>query len=352
VASRGLFGILADHLCCLLRRPAGYAAGLALTFRLARLDLRALMYHLFYFAEAVVVAQWLGRHRLNHVHVHFGNAGSTVALLARRIRGTPYSITVHGPDEFYGLAEYRLRQKIEGASFLCCISSFARSQLMKASDPRQWGKMEVCPLGVDVAKYTPRPAPAGAAVTILCTGTLDLRKGQTVLLAAAAQLRERGREIRIVLAGDGQHRRRVEAVAAQLRLQPVVTFEGAVNQDRVRELLQMADIFALPSLAEGVPVSLMEAMAMEIPCVSTYVAGIPELIESGVDGLLVPASDAGLLADAIDRLIADPGLRRRLGAAARRKIVERYNLSVNCERLLEIFAQRIGIPATGIKVAR
>ena len=343
VKTRNPWRILGDHAACLVRRPRGYLAGLRLALRLAGPDLRAMGYHLVYFAEAVIIGEWMRRSGAGHLHVHFANAACTAALLLRKTHGISYSITVHGPDEFYDSGFYHVREKIEGAAFICCISRFCRSQLMKESALADWEKMEVCPLGVDPEVFAPRTPPRGGAFQALCVGTLIARKGQAVLLEAVAKAIARGRLLRVDFVGDGPERRALEDAAARLGIADRVTFHGSLSQDRVRELLERADAFVLPSFAEGVPVSLMEAMAMEIPCIGTAIAGIPELIESGEDGILVPASDASLLAEAIERLIDDPEWRLRLGRAGRRKVIESYNLAANVERLAGIFERRLGI---------
>jgi glycosyltransferase involved in cell wall biosynthesis len=341
VKTRGPLRILGDHATRLARGPRAYLSGLLLAFRLAGLDLKAVLYHLFYFGEAVAVGEWMRRNGLRHLHVHFANAAATVAMLIEKTHGFPYSMTVHGPDEFYDTGFYHLREKVEGASFICCISRFCRSQLMMTSSPDHWEKMEVCPLGVDPEAFQPRERALGSEFRVLCVGRLTPAKGQAVLLAAVAKLVERGRRVHADLVGDGPDRSALERQAARLNIAGNVTFHGAVNQDRIAGLLAHADAFALPSFAEGVPVSLMEAMAMEIPCVSTAIAGIPELIQSGEEGILVPPSDPDLLAAAIEALIEDPELRLRLARAGRRKVIESYNLRANTERLAAIFERRL-----------
>lgn len=345
VKERALPMILCDHVACGVRWPMRYLGGLLLAFRLADADLRAIVFHCLYFAEAVVVGEWLRRNHLDHLHVHFANASATVALLVRRIYGTPYSITVHGSDEFYDATFYRLRQKVEGATFISCISNFTRSQLMKVCPPRQWDKLILCPLGVDPELLKPGTKTERQTLTILCTAGLVMQKGQAMLLAAVAQLKARGWQLRLSLAGDGPDRHNLEKTVARLNIASDVTFHGSTRQDRIRELLDRADIFVLASFAEGVPVCLMEAMSMELPCISTYIAGIPELIQSGEDGLLVPASNDLILADTIERLLKDPELRSRLGRAARRKVIEQYNLRRNVEVLAATFDTLLPAPA-------
>jgi glycosyltransferase involved in cell wall biosynthesis len=175
---------------------------------------------------------------------------------------------------------------------------------------------------------------------VLCVGRLVPAKGQHVLLAAIAKLRASGRNLRLRLVGDGPDRESLELAAGRFKITDAVVFEGAVNQDRIRDLYATADVFALASFAEGIPVVLMEAMAMEIPCVSTWITGIPELIRDSIDGLLVPPSDIDGLAAAIALLMDDDELRARLGEAGRRRVIEKYNLRPNVARLAEIFDAR------------
>jgi glycosyltransferase involved in cell wall biosynthesis len=174
-------------------------------------------------------------------------------------------------------------------------------------------------------------------------GRLVPAKGQHVLLAAVARLRASGRNLRLRLVGDGPDRASLQAAARRLSIEDAVIFEGAVNQDRIRDLYAKADVFALASFAEGIPVVLMEAMAMEIPCISTWITGIPELIRDSVDGLLVAPSDAEGLASAIARLMDDPELRARLGAAGRSRVIEKYDLRRNVARLADVFDARLGV---------
>lgn len=330
------------HLTALLRSPLGYLRGLASALRWAGGDLGRMMYHVLYFGEAIVLAQWMRRRELDHVHVHFATPASTVAMIASRVRPITFSITVHGPDEFYDAPGYLLREKIERASFVCCIGTYARSQLMKLSRFEDWGKFEVAPLGVDPWRFEPRRFRADPDVfEILCVGRLVPAKGQHVLIAAIEQLRREGLPVRLRLVGDGPDRESLEQDVASRELGGFVIFEGAQNHDRVLDLYQRADIFALASFAEGIPVVLMEAMALTIPCVTTRITGIPELIRDGIDGLLVPPSDDEALAMALRRLIASGPLRRGLGEAGRARVHDRYNLDQNVAALASIYSRRL-----------
>jgi glycosyltransferase involved in cell wall biosynthesis len=230
--------------------------------------------------------------------------------------------------------------------FVAAISRFAASQVMKSSAPRNWSKIRVLPLGVDPADLTPHhPSPEEAApIRIVSVATLAPVKGFHILLAAAAILARRGRRLELTIVGDGPDRPALEEAIAKLGLTGAVHLAGRCNHDRVIDHYRAADIFALASFAEGVPVVLMEAMAMEIPCVATWITGIPELIRDGVDGLLGPPGDPETLADAIASLMDDPELRLRLGQSARRRIVESYDLKRNSNRLAEEFRRVAGSP--------
>jgi glycosyltransferase involved in cell wall biosynthesis len=231
---------------------------------------------------------------------------------------------------------------VETASFVCCISAYGRSQLMMITPSSMWSKLVISRLGVDHTRFSPRRAPAASGpAEIICVGRLVGAKGQHVLLAAFRKLLSEGRNVRLRLIGKGPERNSLEAAADEYGIKDAVIFEGAVGIARVREALEQATVFTLPSFAEGIPVALMEAMAMEIPVVSTTIAGIPELIRHEVDGLLVSPSDDAQLADALARLIDDHELRRRLGRSGRMRVQESYDLHKSIQGLGEIFQCRL-----------
>ncbi len=332
VKQAGIAALLKAVIWAVCTHPVGVLRGLHFTLRLGGGLIRW-----FYFVEGLLIGSWMHRHGRSHLHVHFGGPVASVAMIAARTFPITMSFTVHGPDEFYEVSKFYLRQKIETASFVCCISSFARSQLMLLTSPADWSKLIVCRLGVDPARFVPQPEISTRPLEITCVGRLVGVKGQHILLAAFRRLLDQGRDVRLRLVGDGPERQNLEALASNYQLKDYVSFEGAVGADRVRTLLGSTAIFALPSFAEGIPVALMEAMAMEIPCVSTTIAGIPELIRNEVDGLLVAPSDEEQLAVALARLIDDASLRRYLGVSARKRVQEQYNLQPSVKRLSEIF---------------
>jgi glycosyltransferase involved in cell wall biosynthesis len=328
---------MAANLRMLFKRPVSYLSAVAYSLRLAGLDARAALFNLAYLAEAGVVADWMRRKQLSHVHMHFT---STVGLLAARLAPLRLSVTIHGPDEFTDPRGFYLAEKIRTFHLLCAISEYGRSQLMRFSDQSQWSKFSVARLGVDPALYAPRPFRENPApFEILFVGRLAPVKGPFILVAALRRLVRQGRSARLRFAGDGPERAALERNVLEHGLNQHVIFEGWQNADGVRALYRQADLFALPSFAEGIPVVLMEAMAMEIPCVTTRITGIPELIRDQVDGLLVTPSSEEELAAAIARLMDDSKLRMQLGKSARQRILENYDLRRNVAQLGSILGE-------------
>jgi glycosyltransferase involved in cell wall biosynthesis len=342
VKNLSIVAMLRAHLATVAQRPGAYLRGLFGALRMAGTDRKQLLLAVGYFVEAVIIGRWMASRRLRHLHVHLSNPASTVGLIASRIFPIEFSFTAHGPDEFYDVPGYRLMDKISGASFVRCIAYFTRSQLMRVSEPRYWNKFEVARLGVDPEVFAPRPFRQTIdRFEILCVGRLVPSKGQHVLIAAVDHLSKAGRKVCLRLVGNGIDQQSLEREVKERGVGGQVVFEGPVNQDRIRELYRKADLFVLASFAEGIPVALMEAMAMEIPCVTTFIAGIPELIRDNIDGLLVAASDEFALAQAIERLIDDPELRCSLGRAGRQRVIEKFNLDLNVAQLAAIFATRL-----------
>jgi len=326
----GVVSALLANLSVFIRRPVRYSRVLASGVVAQGFRLGNAFRSILYFVEAVIVGRWLQQSRVTRVHCHFS---TNVGLPAARLFDLDLSMTIHGPTEFDDPIAFRMRDKIETASLVVAISQFARSQIMRNSDNSNWPKIEVIPLGIDPQEFVPRQPPGGTPIEIICVGRLAGIKAQQILIAAFKQLVDSGRDVLLRLVGDGEDRAHLESIVRELNITDRVVFEGWLNQDQVQDRLRRADIFALASFAEGVPVVLMEAMAMEIPCVSTWVNGIPELIRDRVDGLLVPPSDATELANAIDRLIEDQTLRQSIAQAGRQRVIEKYDLSKNVPRL-------------------
>lgn len=343
VKKHGILGALAAHAWAIARHPIGYCRGLVAAMRRSHSP-ASFAWNFFHFTEALMVGRWMAGQNLSHLHVHFATAAASVASLARISLPITLSMTVHGPDEFANVRAEHFAEKVAACDFIVCISNFARSQTMQHSSPSDWHKMSVVRLGVEAASFAPcctrliNPE----SLTLLCVGRLTPAKGQHLLLETLARIKATGRgKIRLVMVGDGPDAASLKALAQRLGISELVRFTGALNQSEVRAFYKTADAFVLPSFAEGVPVVLMEAMASALPCLSTRIAGIPELIEDGKDGLLVPPSDIDALAKQIVALADDRELRQRLGEAGRLKVAAVYDLERNVGQLAETFRQHL-----------
>jgi colanic acid/amylovoran biosynthesis glycosyltransferase len=327
------------NLRTLLRHPLAYVRGLAYAWRLTRGTPKLLISYSAYFIEAVVAGDYFERQGATFIHTHFS---STVLLILARIFPIRCSLTLHGPAEFADVGGFHISDKVAAASFVATISHYGSSQVMAACDPAHWHKVRTLRLGVDPQAFPPRTLPArhaSDAFRLVFVGRLAPVKAQHMLIEAVALLRNRGRNVLLTLVGEGPDRPALEKLIAERELSAQVRLNGACNHDKVPEFYQSSDAFILASFAEGVPVVLMEAMAMELPCIATWVMGIPELIDNGVDGLLVPPADPVALADAVERLMQDPDLTRRIGAAGRIKILSSYHLERNTEALSAMFRE-------------
>jgi colanic acid/amylovoran biosynthesis glycosyltransferase len=327
-------------------RPGVVLRGLRRAFALEPWHLSHTLYSLFYLVEAIVLGNWMKKRGHSHLHIHFSGSVASVGMIAAIAWQFPYSLTVHGPDEFFDQKEVALAQKIHSALFVVCISDFCRAQLMRLTPPTNWNKFHVIRLGIapslaEEALGETRKLEGDEPLRILCTGRLVGAKGQSILLLAVEQLLRREHAIHLVFIGDGDDREILERLADEHGLRKHVTFAGSQNHDRVIETLRTSDLFVLPSFAEGVPVALMEAMAMGVPCISTFVAGIPELIRHEQDGLLVPAGSISGMTDAIERLILNGNERLRFRESARQRVLELYNLPVNLKSLAALFAAHL-----------
>lgn len=335
VLQAGAAGLLAALLRCFVRQPGTFLRTLAHTLRLSRGASRGLPHHLAYFAEACWLQQAFERQPVAHLHAHFGTNAALVALLLRRLGGPRYSFTVHGPEEFDAPSALKLRDKAADAAFVVAISSFGRGQLMRWLAADDWPKVQVVHCGLGDESFPADAAPPDpASRRFVCVGRLCEQKAQMLLVDALAQLRAEGVHAELVLAGDGEMRADIEAAVAQHGLQSQVRITGWIGGEQVRAELQAARALVLPSFAEGLPVVLMEAMALRRPVISTYVAGIPELVEDGVHGWLIPAGDVAAISTAMRRCLSeDAAGLQAMGEAARKRALERHHAGTEAAKL-------------------
>lgn len=319
-------------------RPGALAkAGLA-AIRMTRRSSRPALFHLAYLAEALVLARWVLQQGVQHIHSHFGTNGAEVAMLCHILTGIPYSFTIHGPDEFDRPEYLGLPAKVQNAAFVCVVSSFTGSQLRRWVPPQQWSKIKLVRCGLDADFLNKPPARIVSKTELVTVGRLSAQKGQLVLLSALAILAREGVPFKMKIAGDGPLRPQLEQSIRELGLKDRVELMGALSNSQVRALIRGARALVLPSLAEGLPVVLMEALALGRPVVTTYIAGIPELVTDRACGWLVPAGSVQQLANAIKQCLSAPDVViQSMGAVGRKRVLEQHDIAKECRKLASLF---------------
>ncbi|MFM9853415.1 MAG: glycosyltransferase family 4 protein [Sphingomonadaceae bacterium] len=317
-------------------RPLASARGLRLALRMATFTPMSLVRHIAYFAQACYFRRACARAQIDHVHAHFGTNPAAVARLTFRLGGPRYSFTAHGPDEFDRPEALDLRGKVADAALSVAISSFGRSQLMRWSDHAHWGRIIIARCGVDAAFIDPNiNLPAVPSAARLCAvARLSAQKGLPLLIDAAAMVHQRGLDFHLTLVGDGDMRGELEGMIARHGLFDKVTITGWCNAAGVREHLLAARAMILPSFAEGLPVVIMESLALCRPVIVSAIAGTPELVDQDC-GWLVPAGSITQLADAIEAaLAASPDQLAEMGAEGRRRVLAHHDAALNGAALL------------------
>jgi colanic acid/amylovoran biosynthesis glycosyltransferase len=342
--------ILRAHLHFLRQRPRAYLGALGAlllgTWRSGRYFTRAVAL----FPKAVYFAYQMATTGVQHVHAHFASHPAATAFVIQRLTGIPYSFTAHGSDIHRD--QTMLRRKVAEAAFVVPISEYNRQLILEACRGDYGEKLVVIHCGVDTRLFQPQvdsfshddrrlPYP----FSLLCIGTLHEVKGQKILIEACRLLRERKVEFVCHFAGDGPDEDALASHVHAAGLKDAVHFHGRLTRPEVMERLRAADVVVAPSVPsrdgrrEGIPVALIEAMAAGRAVVASHLSGIPELVKDMQSGLLVPAGDAAALADALDCLYREPGLRRRLGQAGRKRVTAYFDLHQNAAVLARYFKE-------------
>lgn len=322
--------------------------------RSARSDLGIMARRLVHLGYGALAARICRKEQIRHLHAQFGLAPATIAWFACEIlnfdadRRCTWSFTIHGFHDFVNETESRLDLKAASAGFVICISDFTKSQLCRVTDPRYWDRFHVIRCGIDLAAFLMRESRTRREVPrIAIVGRLSPEKGHGILLEAVSKLSTSGVPTEVEVIGDGPFAEEIRKLAVELGIEKKVILLGELLPDEVARRLADADIFCMASFAEGLPISIMEAMAVGVPVVTTWVGGIPELALNEVTALTVPPGNSEALALAIKRLVADPALAERLTSAARKAVEHAHSRDANGVELAGLFRSQIGsaVPA-------
>jgi colanic acid/amylovoran biosynthesis glycosyltransferase len=342
VLEKGVVALLLASAIEAVRHPIGCFRALVCAFRMARASSVGAWRQMAYLAEAA----WLNRdwraEGISHVHAHFGTNPTAVARLAHAWGGPTYSFTVHGPDEFDAPGAIDLGGKIADSAFVAGISSYGRSQLMRWAAPEDWAKIEVVRCGVDGEFVEAEASDPPDNATLCCVARLGPQKGLHILVDAVALVAPERPDLRVVVLGDGPLRGALEAQAATRGVSANISFAGMASGDAVRQQLIDSRAFVLPSFAEGLPVVLMEALALRRPVITTWVAGIPELVDAQV-GWLSPPGDAAALAESIRAALDAPVAQLAAkGDVGRARVRARHDSMANGAQLAALIKAKIG----------
>ncbi len=331
-----LTAFLRAHLGELARSPMTYVKTFALALRHRAPGLRAGLLSVAHFGEAILLARELRRGGISHLHNHFANSGASVGLLAARQAGIGWSFTIHGVSEFDYPAGLTLADKIVAADFVACVSYFGRAQAERLTNPDQWAKLRIVRCGLELDRLPARKDRDDVEVQIIAVGRLSPEKGFSGLLEAFARL-PAGNRARLILVGDGPLRAELDAQVATLGIGERVTFLGRLPEAETLSAIADSDLLVLSSFMEGLPIVLMEALALGKPVIASQVAGIPELVRDGETGLLFAPSDWDGLARALERLVGDRALRQAMGARGPAVMAREFDIAQSATALRDLF---------------
>lgn len=344
VLQAGMFSLVLAVLRVLFTQPVCFVVALRLAIKMGIRADRPLLFHLIYLAEACSILPWLKEFGARHVHAHFGTNSAEVVMLAHALGGPTCSFTVHGPDEFDRPQFLGIGEKVRRSAFVVAISSYGRSQLYRWVEHANWSKVKVVHCGLEKAFHDVAPVPPhSAALRLVCVGRLWADKGQLLLIEAVHRLAQKGIRFELVLAGDGEMRVELEELIARYGLVGQVRITGWISSAQVREEILAARALVMPTFAEGLPVVIMEAMALRRPVLTTYVAGIPELVRHGENGWLFPAGDVDELVAAMIECLALPIAElERMGEQAHDRVLQRHDIDREAAKLAALFREAIG----------
>ncbi len=340
-----VMSFLRGHLHFLLRKPAVYFSLLFSLIKRPHPHAQDIWKTVLHFLEGVYAAHLIRQDACDHIHAHFADRAATVALVASRLLDISYSLTAHAADIF--VHPVLLSEKISNASFVATCTAYNRTHLTTLVGEAVQPKIKCIYHGLDTSHYQGFQQPASELIRILAVGQLKEKKGFQYLIQACRSLKDLGYDFECGIIGEGPLHQALDEQIRTLKLEGNVTLYGALPHQEVIQKYRQASIFVLPSVLgadgdrDGIPNVILEALAMQLPVISTAHSGIPEVIQNGVNGLLVSPTDAPALASALVRLIDNPGLRRTLGATGRQVVLDRFDLERNVRCLFQEFQRSI-----------
>ncbi len=323
----------------LVSNPAGSLRAIGACLQILRNAGGGLIRHIAYLLEAATLKRWTRESHVTHVHAHFSTNAVTVALLCERMGGPAYSFTAHGPDEFENWASHSLTEKISAARFVVAISDYCRVQLMRAAGKDARDKIFVVRCGVDPDEFSLSKTEFENNLNFVCVGRLCPQKAQTLIVEAVGIIAKDHPGVKVIMIGDGETRSEIENLIGKAGLHDNFTMLGWRSNSEVRQIMSSSRAFLLPSFAEGLPIVIMEALALGRPVISTYVAGIPELLTPAC-GWIIPAGSVEDIAKALRAAIETPAEKlAEMGREGRNRVLEAHDQKSNILKLDQLFCR-------------
>ncbi|MBD2395028.1 glycosyltransferase family 4 protein [Cyanobacterium aponinum FACHB-4101] len=334
----GIKGLLFYLLRVILFQPLNFIKALILTFKIGYRSERGVMVNLIYLVEACVLSFWLKQEQIRHIHAHFGTNSTTVAMLTSLLGNISYSFTIHGPEEFDKPDAIALSEKIKRATFVVTISNYGKSQVYRWCEYQDWQKVHVIHCGLDEKFIQAEITPIPSENNLVCVGRLCPQKGQLLLLDAIARLKQKGIICQLTLVGDGELRQEIEKLAEKLHIKSQINITGWASSEEVKMKINEAKLMVIPSFAEGLPVVIMESFALGRPVISTYVAGIPELVVENESGWLCFAGDVESLTEKLEKALSlSPEKLNQIGIISKKKVKYNHDIEIEAKKLKNLF---------------
>lgn len=342
-----------------LGHPGALIGTIRLSWRNVGLDGQRFVRRTMQVGESLLLERSCRERGIDHVHVHFGQAPANIAWFAcvygnarDRRRSMSWSMTIHGPQDCLNEPQSLLEAKVRASSFVVAVADYTSAQLIRMLPLELWGRVHVIRCGIDLGGSQKVDRRGGDPFRVLMVARISPEKGHGVALEALRLLLDRGRSVHLEVVGPGNFELSFGSMIDDLDLRGAVSVSGALPPAGVADRMRESDLFCLPSFAEGLPVVLMEAMAVGLPVVASGISGIPELVRHEITGLLVAPARPDLLADAIQRMIDEPDFRESLATAGRTAVELLHNARTNAVSLSDLFARAAGTdPEFGARVA-
>ena len=334
---RGVVGLVCALVLSLVKNPMRFIATLHMSIKLMGCSDRSMLHHLAYLAEACVLQKWLRQKKIQHVHVHFATNSAEVALLSYLLGGPAYSFMVHGPIDFDRAIGLSLDLKAQHAAFITTISDYAKSQIFRWIEFDNWHKVHIVRCGLDGSYFEDTICSLPEERCLVSIGRLCEQKGQMILIDAAAKLLEELEDFQLTIIGDGEFRSTLEEAIEAKGLTRYVRLVGWLDNVAVKNQIQQSRGLVMASFAEGLPVVIIESLALRRPVISTWIAGVPELVSHGESGWLVPPGNSDQLATAMKELLMSPvELLEEMAQRGQSLARANHSVSTEAEKLREL----------------